>query len=667
MTNVSFPTITTPRDGHFCRALVIASVMILLSSIPEAAAQSPDGQGFDAELFQPDGTDQTGVLGVEGPEVLEHLTYESGMYVHLANDTVQAVDPQRDRVEARLVRDKLKADLGFAIGLFGRLEATVTLPAVLYQSTEQLSLIGRTDSVGSVALADPRATAKLMLLERSDGAFKLGMLGGVSIPSAATRSLNSAGVVHGHTQALVSWAPGWGASVTGNVGFSARPNVEVAGYSRGNAVEFGLAGRKSIVDQLEAVGAIYGERQFVRSAEPQAPPVEALLGVRYDAPGPMMFQVGGGPGLTGGVGAADFRLFVSAHWSNRERDRDGDEIEDRRDDCPDTPGIPELDGCPPQDTDGDTVADRHDECPSKPEDQDGYQDDDGCPDPDNDGDGILDRNDECPDEAGLEVRQGCPEQHSDDDGIPDRKDECPGDPEDFDGYRDDDGCPDRDNDGDGIPDDRDECPDKPETVNGVEDDDGCPDEKKSKAKVVGQKIEFEGRVQFPFNRASVKPQSYDLLEDVAEILREYEHIEKLRIEGHTDDQGDASYNKRLSEKRAANVKSFLVDRGIAETRLIAKGFGESQPLTTNTTPEGRSTNRRVEFEIAQIAEKASSGDDTPEAERLLEGGTGSSEDRKSSGSEKQNGEASDQSGDSQDARRDDTGETSGGPNGDESQ
>ncbi|HOJ37267.1 MAG TPA: OmpA family protein [Ignavibacteriales bacterium] len=99
-----------------------------------------------------------------------------------------------------------------------------------------------------------------------------------------------------------------------------------------------------------------------------------------------------------------------------------------------------------KDTDGDGIYDDVDQCPDQPEDFDGFQDDNGCPDPDNDGDGIFDLVDKCPNQ-----------------------------PEDFDGFQDDDGCPDLDNDGDGILDVNDKCPNQPEDFDGFQDDDGCPD------------------------------------------------------------------------------------------------------------------------------------------------------------------------------------------------
>ncbi len=103
-------------------------------------------------------------------------------------------------------------------------------------------------------------------------------------------------------------------------------------------------------------------------------------------------------------------------------------------------------GGKPGDSDGDGILDPYDKCPDQPEDRDGFQDNDGCPDPDNDGDGILDAEDKCPNDA-----------------------------EDKDGFQDYDGCPDLDNDNDGIPDNLDKCPDKAEDKDGFEDSDGCPD------------------------------------------------------------------------------------------------------------------------------------------------------------------------------------------------
>jgi OOP family OmpA-OmpF porin len=112
------------------------------------------------------------------------------------------------------------------------------------------------------------------------------------------------------------------------------------------------------------------------------------------------------------------------------------------------------------DKDGDGITDDVDACPDEPEDFDGFEDEDGCPDPDNDGDGVLDVDDRCPNTPGPASNQGCPYGDRDGDGIPDNQDKCPELP----GVAQPQnperhGCPTADKDGDGIPDDLDKCPD----------------------------------------------------------------------------------------------------------------------------------------------------------------------------------------------------------------
>lgn len=155
-------------------------------------------------------------------------------------------------------------------------------------------------------------------------------------------------------------------------------------------------------------------------------------------------------------------------------DNDGDGILDSSDRCPLAYGSLEDGGCPKveaTDGDGDGIPDDQDKCPYQPEDMDGFEDEDGCPDIDNDKDGLLDAADKCPNEAGPPTLYGCPNLDQDGDGVPDAADKCPNEPEDKDGFEDDDGCPDIDNDKDGFPDTLDKCPDEA----GIPELSGCPD------------------------------------------------------------------------------------------------------------------------------------------------------------------------------------------------
>jgi len=283
-------------------------------------------------------------------------------------------------------------------------------------------------------------------------------------------------------------------------------------------------------------------------------------------------------------------------------DEDGDGIINMEDACIDDPedfdGHNDEDGCPEtsDDSDGDGLIDAVDACPVDAEDLDGFEDTDGCPDPDNDQDGVGDFRDACPlipeDLDDWEDDDGCPEPDNDLDGIPDVNDECPNEP----GDRSRNGCPIYDRDNDGIADVNDACPDEPETMNNYHDEDGCPDTPPSGVKVTKKMIEIDQTIQFQTGKATLLPASFDILNSVAQVLADFPDM-KVRVEGHTDSQGSDAMNLRLSNDRAESVKTYLVSQGVSVTRLKSEGFGETRPIDTNRTPEGRAKNRRVEFHI----------------------------------------------------------------------
>jgi outer membrane protein OmpA-like peptidoglycan-associated protein len=294
-----------------------------------------------------------------------------------------------------------------------------------------------------------------------------------------------------------------------------------------------------------------------------------------------------------------------------DEDNDKDGLLDVDDRCPDDPedfdDFEDRDGCPDEDNDRDRVLDIHDGCPVDPEDYDEWQDLDGCPDPDNDADGLLDAQDACPNAAEtfnrFQDEDGCPDNKpfidSDGDGYVDDEDGCPYDPEDFDTFQDEDGCPDPDNDLDGIFDTSDQCPFEPETMNGYLDEDGCPDDAPARVVVTKSKIRISDRIFFEYGKAIIQPLSFELLEEIATVIKDHPHITEIRVEGHTDSDGPDAYNLKLSQKRAQAVVDFLVQAGVDTGRLEALGYGEEQPIDTNKTAEGKAKNRRVEFTILE--------------------------------------------------------------------
>jgi outer membrane protein OmpA-like peptidoglycan-associated protein len=203
------------------------------------------------------------------------------------------------------------------------------------------------------------------------------------------------------------------------------------------------------------------------------------------------------------------------------------------------------------------------------------------PEEDRDKDGIPDKDDRCPDVAGLAALQGCPDR--DGDGIADNVDACP----DKAGPAEFNGCPDTD--GDGIPDNLDRCP----TVKGVASMNGCP-EVSEKTKKLFEKA-LTG-IQFETGKSVIKKASYSILDQVVQVMNENPSYD-LEIHGHTDSQGDDAKNQKLSEDRAAAVRTYLIGKGIADKRLQSFGHGETMPVADNATAAGRAKNRRVEFKV----------------------------------------------------------------------
>lgn len=379
------------------------------------------------------------------------------------------------------------------------------------------------------------------------------------------------------------------------------------------SIPFGVGIAYAIVPQkfdivAETFGAVPldGENWF---------PAEAIGGVKLYLAKNSFLSIGGGAGFFPDKGGnPDIRGFIGIVFEPNIGDRDGDGLKDDVDQCPDDPedfdDFEDEDGCPEPDNDRDGILDVDDQCPNDPEDKDGFEDEDGCPEGnefDRDGDGILDKDDECPDDPedkdGFEDEDGCPDIDNDQDGILDVDDLCPDDPEDPDGFEDKDGCPDPDNDNDRILDEDDQCPrvdgeteeETAETYNGNEDDDGCPD--RGRVVVTDTKIEILDKIYFEYNKATIKSQSFPILDAIVATLEGNPDIALIEIQGHTDERGSDSYNLDLSDRRAASVKAYVTEHGVEEGRLQSQGYGETQPLDPRSNESAWAKNRRVEFLI----------------------------------------------------------------------
>ena len=261
--------------------------------------------------------------------------------------------------------------------------------------------------------------------------------------------------------------------------------------------------------------------------------------------------------------AGSHGLLFTYKFKSKRNDRDKDGIYDEEDDCPKIPGLLALKGCPDQDKDG-----------------------------------IKDSEDECPEEFGLKINNGCPDKDSD--GVVDKKDECPEVP----GLPKFKGCPDTD--GDGLQDAYDDCP----TERGPIQNHGCPKGASNTDTVyitvtdtVYITINNDTDLKKVFKDVKFESDKYILtyssklvLSEVSNYLDEKEVL-NIHITGHTDSQAPDEYNMELSENRVKAVQNYLVSKGISKSRIKIDWKGETEPIATNNTEEGRENNRRVELLI----------------------------------------------------------------------
>jgi OmpA-OmpF porin, OOP family len=123
-----------------------------------------------------------------------------------------------------------------------------------------------------------------------------------------------------------------------------------------------------------------------------------------------------------------------------------------------------------------------------------------------------------------------------------------------------------------------------------------------KAKIEDGQIKIPGKLEFDVDKATIRndPGSTEILTTVAEVLKQNPSVNKIRIEGHTDNTGTPDHNRSLSKERADAVAKFLTDHGIDKGRLETAGHGQDKPLVANDTPANKQSNRRTEFHIVEV-------------------------------------------------------------------
>ena len=593
------------------------------------------------------------MFGIPSPYVAGELTPHAGIVLDYAHNPFVLRENQSSDNIGAVVGHQMFLHLNGSIALWHRVNVNLDLPFALLQSGDNPQPNGGPTFVSpsSAQVGDLRLGLRVRLYGDYFAPLQIALGGYLWVPTGNSDpgSFVSDGKVRGLPQVIVGGRSErivWSAAL----GPELRPAQTVANVAQGATFQAG-AGFGYLADEarhlqvgLEATGSTVLSEPERRNTN-----LEIHLAGRYRVAGPIELGLALGPGLTGGIGTPDFRGVFSLMYSPEQLkeqpkpkpkpepgDRDGDSVLDPVDACVDVPGEkntdPKLNGCPPGDADKDSIIDREDACvnepgikhpdpkkngcpPPKDTDKDGILDPEdacinepgpgntdpkknGCPLPkDTDGDLIVDALDACVDIPGVQdrdpLKNGCPPDR-DGDRVWDKEDACI----DIKGIRTTDpatnGCP-GDTDGDTIRDDKDACPYEKGKPNKDPAKNGCP----QSVRVTENEVIILQQVQFDTGKATIRKVSDGLLDEVAGVLKEHPELLKIEVQGHTDDRGTPASNDKLSQDRAESVVKAMVKRGVEQSRLTARGYGQSVPIDTNTTADGRQKNRRVQFKITE--------------------------------------------------------------------
>lgn len=429
-----------------------------------------------------------------------------------------------------MVDARLQADVMFAFGIADWAQLELALPTALHQRGATYE-DGRVVPLPGAAVGDLRIGARGTILRTPRRGFGLGVGFDATVPSGHHSALTTFGGPTFTPLALAEYRGPRGILVATNLGYSARPEVNVGGAVGGDVVPYRLAVRVPVSprEAFALFGELDGQASMVRDGDS---PLALRGGFRWQTRGGLVMNLWGGSTVLDTIGLPTLQVGLSAGFAPGSRIRNESAFEGN-----DRPGAVEL-------------ARKHD----RP---------------------LL---------AALDVPPPKPPPHPTDpdgDGVRARADLCPNVAEDRDGFQDTDGCPELDNDRDGLRDVVDLCPLAPEIVNGYRDLDGCPDRKLADG---GQTFEtFEPRqvlpaLHFARGSASIDATMQAQLDEIAELLRLNPWIERLQLAVFVPRSEDAAADRRLAEARTSALRSALDARGIDRWRVEA--------LPAKTVPSG---------------------------------------------------------------------------------
>jgi outer membrane protein OmpA-like peptidoglycan-associated protein len=607
-------------------SLFALATPLLLALGPAAQAQSVDVPDLDAQLFRPS-LDSRYTLWTNDSTRQANHTIMGRAIAHYTKDPL-VFFPSEDADGVRVISDIVQTDFaaGYQLG-FARIG--LTMPLYLFADGN--------GSPSQAGFGDLALDLKATLLERTPDRVGIAVLGRVGLPTGNLDGLRAT-LPTGEIEGIVDRDLGKRAFIAANLGFRILPDAGLRNWSDTlyGRLGFGLKTSEQAGLSAELIG---------HGITPDGVPSEVLLGGWGRAAKGLHMRGGVGTALGRGIGTPQLRaMFGLAFEPTFEPDRDGDGITDFDDSCRDKPedldGVADEDGCPEPTKVTVVLLDADGEPFAKPEAKEGEEADEDAPtatftvgtQKGVSGDTIelmggihsvsaemegyewtvksIDVRDQEAQEVRIQLESsnqpgslvvkavgldGKPvdgaiwfEKATKHRSIP-ANEETPLLPGDYEivvnapGFR------------------------RAIANVTIEKKTAAALEvqlKPARVKLTAKRIEIQESIFFELGKATIKEESFGLLSEVANVLLNHPELTKIRIEGHTDDQGPAAQNKTLSQARADAVRDFLVEKGVEAARLETEGFGEEKPLEKGTSEEARAKNRRVDFFVAERAEPA---------------------------------------------------------------
>ncbi len=562
------------------RKLTRLAIFATASIVMLTATQNVAAEGFDLQQFNPMPNLSGNLFSTSSADVAPHLEWSAMALFNYANDPLVLQNSNGDRMKS-LVSDQANLNLLFSLGLFGFADIGIDVPLTVWQDGSAVPGGAIKPQDGSFGIGDLRFVPKVRLFSTRknelENGIALAILADIYAPTGDETRLQGGDFRIGPRlafDAIIS-----GTRLAANVGYQYREEQKVSNLTVRDTLSWNVGAEVPLHEKFRITGEIFGRlTPGAESMERYNSPTEFLLGGKYQT-GRIFATTGGGTGLINGYGTPDFRFFAGIGLAP-PRPTHEPVVEEPTVELECTQENVEL-SCVeiPATTCNDGVLRTHhalcanDECAYKSTDVTCAkgtlcgEDDQGnaacvaAPECTTDGDCNQPPADTCKDsELTTHVGQ-C------------RDATCHYEPATT------------------------TCPERTEC--GLDDGKVACVPIIDEVKVTGDKIEIMNIVHFAHNSDEIEQRSYNLLQQVAQVLKSHPEITKVRIEGHTDTSGKRAYNMDLSNRRAASVRDYLILQRIAPERLTSQGLGPDKPVQTNNNEKGRAANRRVEFHIEE--------------------------------------------------------------------